>query len=153
MEAETKTPEENINREEPVDSENELNGLKSKIGVLEKEASGKELKINGLETRLADIVEQQKETQNRLANAVNSYRTLITENNSEIPAELITGDSIEEIDGSLVKAKLLVGKIRQGLESQIAAARIPGGAPVRSDPDISGLSPIEKIKYAMNKGR
>lgn len=139
MEVETKTPEENTNREEAVDSEDELTGLKSKIGVLEKEAAGKELKINGLETRLAG--------------AVNSYRMLITGNNTEIPAELITGDSIEEIDNSLVKAKLLVGKIRQGLESEIAAAHIPGGAPVRSEPDISGLSPIEKIKYAMNKSK
>ena len=151
MEAETKTPEENINREETGENENELSGLKSRIGQLENEASGKELKINGLEKKLSDISREQKETQDRLATAVNSYRTLITGNNSEIPAELISGDSIEEIDSSLVKAKLLVGKIRQGFESEIASARIPGGAPVRSEPDISGLSPIEKIKYAMNR--
>jgi hypothetical protein len=53
----------------------------------------------------------------------------------------------------MIKAKLLVGKIRQGLESEIAATRIPGGAPVRIEPDISELSPIEKIKYAMNKSK
>lgn len=153
MEIEMKTPEDNLNQEETVESENELTGLKSKIGELEKEAAGKELKINGLETKLVDMAGQQKETQNRLAYAVNSYRTLITGNNAEIPAELITGDSIEEIDSSLVKAKLLVGKIRQGLESELAATRIPGGAPVRSEPDISGLSPIEKIKYAINKSK
>ncbi len=153
MEVETKTPEENMNREETVDSEDELTELKNKIGELEKEAAGKDLKINGLETKLTDMAGQQKETQGRLATAVNSYRTLITSNNADIPSELISGDSIEEIDGSLVKAKLLVGKIRQGLESEVAAARIPGGAPVRSEPDISELSPIEKIKYAMNKGR
>ena len=151
MEAETKTPEENLNQEET--GENELSGLKSKIGQLENEASGKELKINGLEKKLSDISREQKETQDRLADAVNSYRALVTGNNVEIPAELITGGSIEEIDSSLVKAKLLVGKIRQGLESEIASVRIPGGAPVRSEPDISGLSPIEKIKYAMNASK
>jgi hypothetical protein len=153
LEVETKTPEENMKREETVENENELTGLKSKIGELEKEAAGKDLKINGLEAKLADIAGRQKETQDRLANAINSYRTLITGNNTEIPAELITGDSIEEIDSSMIKAKLLVGKIRQGLESGIAATRIPGGAPVRSEPDISGLSPIEKIKYAMNRSK
>ena len=153
MEAETKTPEEDMNREEAIDSEDELTGLKNKISELEKEAAGKELKINGLEIKLADITGQQKDTQNRLANAVNSYRTLVTGNNTEIPAELITGDNIEEIDNSLAKAKLLVGKIRQGLESEITESRIPGGAPVRSEPDISGLSPIEKIKYAMNRSK
>ena len=50
-----------------------------------------------------------------------------------------------------MSAKILVNKIRQGLEGEISAARIPGGAPVRSEPDISGLSPIEKIKYAMGR--
>jgi hypothetical protein len=153
MEIETKTPEENLNREDGVESEDESTGLKNKIGELEKEAAGKELKISGLEIKLADAAEQQKEAQGRLAAAVNSYRALITSHNADVPPELITGDSIEEIDGSLTKAKLLVGKIRQGLESEIAAARIPGGAPVRSEPDISGLSPIEKIKYSMNKGK
>ena len=153
MEEETKTTGENVNQEETDENGNELSGLKSRIGELENEASGKELKINGLETKLADISREQKETQDRLADAVNSYRTLITVNNTEIPAELIAGGSIEEIDSSLVKAKLLVGKIRQGLESEIAATRVPGGAPVRSEPDISNLSPIEKIKYAMNRSK
>jgi hypothetical protein len=77
LEVETKTPEEIMNQEEAVKSEDELTSLKSKIGELEKEAAGKELRINGLEAKLADIAGRQKETQDMLANAINSYRTLI----------------------------------------------------------------------------
>ncbi len=151
MEAETMTPEENTKPQEENGSENELDGLKTKVGELEKEATAKELKINMLEQKLTEISKQQKETGNRLSIAVNSYRNLISANNTEIPAELISGNSIEEIDNSLMSAKLLVNKIRQGLEGEISAARIPGGAPVRGELDISGLSPIEKIKYAMGR--
>ncbi|MDD4924154.1 MAG: hypothetical protein PHF74_04890 [Dehalococcoidales bacterium] len=151
MEAETKIQEETMNQEEAESSENELSGLKIKLGELEKASAGKELKINLLEQKLNEISKQQKETENRLSTAVNSYRALITGNNAGIPDELIKGDTIEEIDGSLVKAKILVNRIKQGLESEIAATRIPGGAPVRSEMDISGLSPIEKIKYAMGR--
>jgi hypothetical protein len=151
LEAETMTPEENTKPQEENGSENELDGLKTKVGELEKEATAKELKINMLEQKLTEISKQQKETGNRLSIAVNSYRNLISANNTEIPAELISGNSIEEIDNSLMSAKLLVNKIRQGLEGEISAARIPGGAPVRGELDISGLSPIEKIKYAMGR--
>ncbi len=151
MEEEIRTPEENVNREEAAESENETDGLTAKIEELQKTATEKDLKINELEKRISDLSKKHKETESRLADAVNSYRTMITVNNAEIPAELITGDSIEEIDGSLVQAKILVNRIKQGLESEIAATRIPGGAPVRGDLDISGLSPIEKIKYAMGR--
>jgi chromosome segregation ATPase len=151
LEAETITQEENTEPQEEDSSENELDGLKNRVGELEKEATAKELKINMLEQKLTEISKQQKETGNRLSIAVNSYRNLITADNAEIPAELISGNSIEEIDNSLMSAKLLVNKIRQGLEGEISAARIPGGAPVRGELDISGLSPIEKIKYAMGR--
>ena len=151
MEEEIKKQEENMNQEEAENSENESEGLKNKLGALEKESAGRELKINELERKLSDASKKHKETENSLANAVNSYRTLITGNNAEIPAELIHGKSIQEIDNSLMSAKILVNKIRQGLESEVSATRIPGGAPVRGEPDISGLSPIEKIKFAMER--
>jgi uncharacterized coiled-coil protein SlyX len=151
MEEETKTQKENTVEEEAENTGNEPDGLKAKIGELEKAAAEKDLTINGLEQKLAEAGTRQKETDNRLAAAVHSYRALITGNNTEIPAELITGGSIEEIDVSLVKAKTLVARIRQGLENETAATRIPGGAPVRTEADISGLSPIEKIKYAIGR--
>ena len=86
MEAETMTQEENTEPQEEESSVNELDGLKNKVGELEKTPAGKELKINVLEQKLAEISKQQKETGNRLSIAVNSYRNLITANNTEIPA-------------------------------------------------------------------
>jgi uncharacterized coiled-coil protein SlyX len=151
MEEKAKTQEENMIDEEEQNSKNEPGILKTRIDELEKTTTEKDFKINGLEQKLAESSRQQKETDNRLAAAVHSYRTLIMGNNAEIPAELITGNSIEEIDKSLANAKALVTRIRQGLENETAATRIPSGAPVRTEADISGLSPIEKIKYAIGR--
>ena len=151
MEREIIKQEENMTQEEAAGSESDSDCLKNKLGELEKASAGRELKINVLEQKLTEISKQHKETQNRLSTAVNSYKSLIIDNNADIPAELINGNSIEEIDNSLMSAKMLVNKIRQGLESEVSATRIPGGAPVRGEPDISGLSPIEKIKFAMGR--
>jgi hypothetical protein len=153
LENETKIQEETINPQEAENSDNESGELTAKIEGLRKVAAEKDCIINVLEQNLSEVMKQQKETDSKLAFAVNSYKKMITGNNADIPAELISGDSIEEIDNSLAMARILVNKIRQGLEGEISAARIPGGAPVRGEPDIAGLSPIEKIKYAMGKSK
>jgi septal ring factor EnvC (AmiA/AmiB activator) len=140
-----------MNQEETESSENGTEELTTAIEQLQKAAAEKDCVINVLEQNLTEVMKQQKETDSRLAVAVNSYKKMITGNHADIPAELISGDSIEEIDSSLEKAKTLVARIRQGLEKDISAMHIPGGAPVRGEPDIAGLSPIEKIKYAMGR--
>jgi len=131
----------------------DLNDLKAKLGEAEKISAGKELKINALEREIADLAKRHREAENKLADAVSNYKTLAIGNHAEIPAELVGGASIEEINNSLISAKILVDKIRRGLENEVMATQIPIGAPVRRDFDISGLSPIEKIKYAMNKSK
>ena len=67
----------------------------------------------------------------------------------DVPEELIAGDSIEAIADSLTSAKELVTKIRKGMEAEISLARVPIGAPERAAPDLSALSPREKIQYAI----
>ena len=84
-----------------------------------------------------------------MAEAVASYKTLVAQLNPEVLEELITGDTIEVINQSLEKAKTLISRVRQGLEAEITAGKVPAGAPVRTPPDLSALSPREKINYAI----
>jgi hypothetical protein len=84
-----------------------------------------------------------------LKQAVASYKALVVQSNQDVPEELISGDSIEAITGSLVSAKELVAKIRKGMEAEISLVRVPAGAPERTAPDLSALSPREKIQYAI----
>ncbi len=86
-----------------------------------------------------------------LSKAVAGYKAVVVRANPEVIEELITGDSIETINDSLSRAKELVGKVRRGVESEISLAKVPAGAPERTSPDLSSLSPREKIQYAMGR--
>jgi hypothetical protein len=80
---------------------------------------------------------------------VAGFRTMVVRTNPEIPEEMVNGETIEEVNESLDKAKALVGRVRQELEASISRARVPAGAPERAAPDLSALSPGEKIRYAL----
>jgi len=115
----------------------------------EKEPDGGELdgsRVAELETQLTELKEGQSQ-------AIASYRALVVRSNPELPEELITGDSVEEIDKSLAGAQALIDRVRQRLETEIAGARIPAGSPLRTAADLSALSPQEKIQYAMGERR
>jgi hypothetical protein len=88
-----------------------------------------------------------------LKQAVASYRALVIRSNPDVLPELITGESIEELDGSLSRARELIGKVKSGLETQAAAMRVPSGAPQRGAADASGLSPREKINLGVERAR
>ncbi len=98
----------------------------------------------GLEERLA-------EADRNLGGAVASYRELVVRANTDVLEELVVGDSVATIDESLARAKVLVNRIREGMEAQIRLTRVPAGAPGRVSLDLSGLSPREKIQYAIKE--
>ena len=86
-----------------------------------------------------------------LSGAVAKYRAALLATAPEIPAELVKGESIDEIDASLEQARGIVSKVRQQLESEAEANKVPTGAPERTPQDLSALSPAEKIAYALRK--
>jgi hypothetical protein len=69
----------------------------------------------------------------------------------EIPEELIQGDTVEEIDTSVIRAREVVERVRRQLEANRAKDRVPTGAPARTGVDLSALSPREKIAHALSK--
>jgi hypothetical protein len=44
-----------------------------------------------------------------------------------------------------------VKKMRSSLEAELKDLTVPAGAPERSAPDLSGLSPRDKIKQGLEK--
>jgi septal ring factor EnvC (AmiA/AmiB activator) len=131
----------------------ELEGL---IAERDEALAAKEQRIAELEQALAekDELEQKlAEREESLAQAISSYRALIVKYNPSVSEEQIVGDSIEEIDASLAGAQALINRVRQELEAEMAAARIPAGAPQRTPADLSTLSPRDKIQYAIGERR
>jgi len=102
-----------------------------------------------LNQSIAESEEKLTTINNSLDEAIASYKALVVQSNPEVFEELVSGDTIQTINESLRKAKTLVSKVRQGLEVEVASARIPAGAPQRTPPDLSALSPREKIQYAI----
>lgn len=64
-------------------------------------------------------------------------------------AELITGETVDEINESLKKARALIERVKQEMEAETAKTMVPAGAPQRMPMDLSALSPREKIQYAI----
>lgn len=127
----------------------ELARTSTRIVELEQLIAGKDDDIAALKQAEVELQEKLTTTGDSLAEAVAAYKVMVVQANPEVIEELISGDTIEGIDESLRQAKALVSKVRQGLETEISLTKVPAGAPERTLPDFSALSPREKIQYAV----
>jgi len=120
-------------------------------------------RIQALEARLAQLeaaIEEEVQRRGQEAAAlkeqlgatVGRYREMALAKAPEVPEELVKGETVEEIDASLAAAQALVERVKKQMEARAAAERVPTGAPARTPPDLSALSPREKIAYALSKG-
>ena len=125
----------------------------ARLVELEQVVANKDSEIARLKQNSDELEERLKTISNSLTQAVASYRAMVVQANPEVVEELISGDTIESINESLGKAKDLAKKVRQRMEAEISLAKVPAGAPERVSPDLSALSPREKIQYAIGGRR
>ena len=90
----------------------------------------------------------------QIVSAAAKYREALLAAVPEVPPELVSGSTVEEVDASLARARQMVETIKGHIKAQTPAAgflagRIPAGAPVRGAPDVGALTPAEKIKLAL----
>lgn len=127
----------------------EIASKDTRVSELEQMTASLESEIANLNQAMGESNDNRDKLSESLKQAVAGYKTLVIQSNPGVPEELIVGDSIEAITDSLVSAKELVTKIRNGMEAEISLVRVPIGAPERAAPDLSALSPREKIQYAV----
>jgi len=131
----------------------ELESKNATIAELEQAVASKDSEITILKQAIAESEQKLTEINDTLTQAVASYKSLVMETHPEIPAELITGDTIEAINESLENARALIDKVKQGIEAEASRTKVPAGAPQRTPLDLSVLSPREKIQYAIGGKR
>ena len=131
----------------------ELESRNATVVELEQVVASKDSEIVILKQAVAESDRKLAELNNTLAQAVASYKGLVTETNPEVPDELITGDTIDAINESLENARALIDRVKQGIEAEVSKTKIPVGAPQRTPLDLSVLSPREKIQYAIGGKR
>lgn len=86
--------------------------------------------------------------------AVTAYRNLLISTNPAVFSEdCLPGITIQEIEASAKKVNDIAAKVRAQYQADIKAVTVPAGAPERSGPDASGLSPREKISLALQNDK
>jgi len=149
--ATTKTELESI-KTEKASLTNEVEAKAATIVVLEQSVGEKDGEIATLKQsvedsnqKAADAEEKFTSLNGSLETTINAYREVLLTANQNIPEELITGTTIDELNASVAKAATLVTQVRESIEAELAAGRVPAGAPPRTHPDLSYLSTREKI--------
>jgi len=127
----------------------ELETRNNRITEVETAVSEKDSEIATLKQTVVDDNQKFEALNESLSQAVTAYKTVVVKANPGVVEELITGNTITEINQSLEDAKTLISKVRGGIEQEIASGKVPAGAPQRTPPDLSALSPREKIQYAI----
>ena len=127
----------------------ELKSRDATIIRLEQALADKDSEIVALKQALDEAERKLADLGNTLAQAVASYKALVVQANPGVLAELITGDTVEEVNESLKNAQALVERVRQEMEAEASKTKVPAGAPQRAPLDMSALSPREKIQYAI----
>ena len=129
----------------------EKTGIPDQVGVVREQPLQKRVRdlqsaADKLRTQVKNQEEQLQGFHQNLKEAVDKYRQMLLSQNPDIPAEMIQGDTIAELDSSLERAKALAEVVRRHLEAQV-----PAGAPARTGFEVGSLSPIEKIKYGLKR--
>jgi chromosome segregation ATPase len=162
-----------VSNEDVVALEEELAGARTELEALRESTADRAARAAQLETQMAELRaelsaareaaqahegalsaanERAAALEERVRGAALRYRELVLRQSPELPEELVAGESIEEIEEALTRARETVAKVRGHIESEAQAGRVPVGAPARSGPDLSTLSADEKIRLGLEQG-
>ena len=135
----------------------QLAAAQADLSAAQAEAASHQEKIGALDEELStartDLAAAQVDNDGlhaRLQAAVGKYRQVLLAAAPEVAEEIVGGESIEDVDAAMERARQMVHQVRERLESQAQAGRVPVGSPPRAAPDLSALSPIEKIRLGLS---
>ena len=134
------------------------------IEAMQTELAARDERVSALEEQVITL-------ERELSTTVSRYRLALLDTAPEIPGDLVSGTTAEELESSLAKAKGLVDQVRtrllEGMESAGSAANslhsdesgnpsesfgIPAGAPPRTLNDTSAdLTTREKITLGLER--
>ena len=140
--------------EKPLDGDQRMvKELQDKIAALESQVEVKAGMITDLEGQLARLGYDFEGAKAAYAYAVEDFKRLAAGSNTLIPAEAISGATIEEVKDSMDRALKLVASVQESLSKQAQASSIPAGAPARGGLETSTMSTKEKINYGLEQAR
>ena len=125
--------------------------------TLEEAMAEKDARLAELDAALSEAKSQSEASTAELASvkeardqAVTRYLGMAKASNPQVPGDMISGETIEEIDASVEKGKGLVSAVKKTLESETAAAKVPAGAPTRGE-TTEGMDNKEMIAAGLRQ--
>ena len=115
--------------------------------TLEEAMAQKDARLAELEAALSEAKQGSEASATELA-SVKEARDKAS--NPQVPEDMISGETIAEIDASVEKGKGLVSAVKKTLESETAAAKVPAGAPTRGE-TTEGMSNKEMIAAGLRQ--
>jgi chromosome segregation ATPase len=136
----------------------ELEAEKKAIADAQAVITQKDARIAELEKALSEAKQQSEAVTAEFATlkdthtkAVAKYLAAVKTANPTLPADVITGATIEEIDATLAKALTIATAVKASLEAQAKETKVPAGAPTRGGIALDALSPREKIAAGLQQ--
>jgi chromosome segregation ATPase len=138
------------------DFEDQLADSRAQIEALQAAAADAEARAATAQSELAEAREALSSAQTTIREAAAKYRAAVLASAPDIPEDLVPeAEDIAEIDRGIEAARRVVGRVREKMEAETAdqarALRVPAGAPVRRAPDVSALSPEDKIRLGLQQ--
>jgi chromosome segregation ATPase len=131
--------------------EETLAQLREEQSQLSASLSEAQAQLAARDEEMAALRQEVEALQASLKAAASKYRDALLASQPEVPPDLVNGETVEEVDQQLEAALRMIAQLRGHLESQAQAARVPSGAPARRPPDLSALSPGEKIVHGLSQ--
>jgi chromosome segregation ATPase len=129
-----------------------LNGqLREQLAAAQADLSAGQGELSSVQADLSAAQAEKDDLHARLQAAVGKYREVLLAAAPEVVQEMVAGESIEEVDAAMERARQTVLHVRERLESQAQVGRVPTGSPPRTAPDLSALSPMEKIRLGLGQ--
>ncbi|MCY4576417.1 MAG: hypothetical protein OXC55_07480 [Chloroflexi bacterium] len=127
---------------------------KPSIEAMQSELAARDERVSALEEQVISL-------ERELSTTVSRYRLALLDTAPEVPGDLVSGETAEDLESSLAKAKGVVEQVRtrllEGMEStsqdtEQPLVGIPAGAPPRTLNDGSAdLSAREKITLGLER--
>ena len=128
----------------------QLDALNAALSERDARISGLEAALGEAESAVQSSIEEIEVVNARLAQAVVLYRASLLASEPDVPEDMVQGATVEAVQESLDRARQMVAQVRGRLEAQASAERTPLGAPARTAPDLSALSPQDKILMGLS---
>jgi DNA repair exonuclease SbcCD ATPase subunit len=138
--------------EELASARSDVEALQERLADVEAKAATQAAEAAELRRQAAaaeSLLGRAEQAEAMMADAARRYRDLALRSEPDLPPELVTGTTFDEVEESLSRARETVARVRQRLEESAQAARVPPGAPARAEPDINALSAAEKIRLGL----